>query len=113
MYVPDQPGAIGSGFEVDPGEVDSQARALGDARDETRNVQHGAEQIAAQRPQLGTCLPALAFGRRLAEVAGTGGLAGELAAATAELDRFHAALAASATAYRRTESDNTVTFRTE
>lgn len=113
MYVPDQPGPVGSGFEVDPGEVDNQARALGEVRDETRNVHRSAEQISALRPQLGTSLPAMAFGRRLAAVAGTGGLAGELAAASAELDRFHTALASTSKAYQRTEGDNTATFQTE
>lgn len=82
----------GSGFAVEPAELDALVATLGEVADAISGLLRSADRLGQRSPQLGTAPPALALADRLRATAGRAGLTGELGTAESELRGYHRSL---------------------
>ena len=100
------------GYQVEPEGLSTQVAALSAIGESTTGLVDSANRLAERLPMLGTSPPAMHLAARLREAAGGTGLTGEVTAADAELNGFHAALRDTVTGYLDRESETAHTFRT-
>jgi hypothetical protein len=99
------------GYQLQPEELRAQLSALAALGERNHGVMDSASELSGQLPMLGTAPPALHLARRLRELAGDSGLAGEVRAVGTDLNGFHGALKDTLDSYLDTEEDAVSTLR--